>query len=344
VKVRARHEGALYRRLAALADATDDAIADAASRYGPLGPLGPLAIADQPTFLLAMDYAFRRTVDELPLLRRWIATGGQTSIPGRLAPTAHTLAAIAEADPRVTRGLLDLLDGSTTAFSPEELRGLDEIVDRHEQALDAALALRAADMDAHRALDDATVRVHVPNEAARYLPLAAEWVRKMAPSLAASGGVAALIQPETLSQFASQVRPYVPGNDFYPEESTTSWRQAGEEMALWTAKLATARAASPSQRAELIAGLTHRLQHVGFWPFPAGSVVPTFARALWALWVPLVGSRPERRCQWPDCRRMLPGDAHGNLRYCTDHRREADRLRAATNRRRRTSQESNIPG
>ena len=54
-KVAVRGEGALYRRLARLADAEDAALVAAASRYGPLGPTRGLAVADQPAYLWALN-------------------------------------------------------------------------------------------------------------------------------------------------------------------------------------------------------------------------------------------------------------------------------------------------
>src|SRR5450759_3444761 len=88
-KVPVRGEGALYRRLAKLADADAAALVVAASRYGPLGPTQSVRVADQPAYLWAVDGTVRGNVRNLKLLRAWLTHGGTTPIPGRVAPVAH---------------------------------------------------------------------------------------------------------------------------------------------------------------------------------------------------------------------------------------------------------------
>jgi hypothetical protein len=83
--------------------------------------------------------------------------------------------------------------------------------------------------------------------------------------------------------------------------------------------------------------LSLRLQQVDAWPLPDDDMVGTFGRALWSLWSPIAGKRAPMRCQWrAGCLRLLPEGAHGNRRYCSEHKREAARERAARNRSRHT--------
>src|SRR5450759_1592938 len=84
-RLAALREGALYRRLARLADADDSALVAAASRYGPLGPTRPISVPNQAAYLWAADSAVRGNVRNLGLLRKGLAHGSATPIPGRVA-------------------------------------------------------------------------------------------------------------------------------------------------------------------------------------------------------------------------------------------------------------------
>ena len=87
-----------------------------------------------------------------------------------------------------------------------------------------------------------------------------------------------------------------------------------------------------AQRGSAASLLALRLQQVEVWPRPDDYMVGTFGRALWSLWSPITGKRAPRRCQWrAGCTRLLPDGAHGNRRYCGEHRREVNRERAARN-------------
>ena len=93
---------------AALAAANDAAIVEAASRYGPLGPVRPIVVGDRPTYVWALGEQGRQAVQGIQRLHAWVANGGRTPIPVDLAPTAHWLASVAEADPAVSQRLLEL--------------------------------------------------------------------------------------------------------------------------------------------------------------------------------------------------------------------------------------------
>jgi hypothetical protein len=127
-------------------------------------------------------------------------------------------------------------------------------------------------------------------------------------------------------------------NVFAVRGAYAEWRAACRELAGWVRELAMPEASSTEGRASLRAKLLLRLQHVDAWPFPTGELLGTFPRALWSLWQPITGHRPERRCTWPECTHLLPADAHGNRHLCDDHRLEALRLRSERNRRKRAQQ------
>jgi len=309
-KVPVGAEGALYRRLAALANADDAAIVAFASRYGPLGPTARVAVPDQPRYLWALDGSVRSSVRQMRLLRAWIAHGGRTPIPGHVAPVAHMLASYAEADDGTARRLLELLLDRGAPPSDEERAGIEARLDRFEHRAYCALSRRAAQLNTQFARGDAHVRVDVPPKAARRLPDVAQLIPLLFDKASESGGTSSAIPPGSLGRLATELRPYFAQDDLplYPAEE---------------------------DRQTLTALLLYRLQQVDAWPFPAGDLLGTFPRALWTLWQPVTRSRPQRRCAWLGCTLLLPVDAHGNRRHCDEHRREQHRARAARNRRRK---------
>lgn len=332
-KIQVRPEGALYRRLAKLADADDTAIIAAASRYGPLGPTARLAIADQPAFLWALDNSVRANVRNMRLLRAWIAFGGRTPIPGHLAPVAHALASVAEADDGTVARVVEILDGGSPATDAEKAT-FDARLDRLEHRIFANLSRRAKVLNAQYAKGDRAVSVAVSPDAARRLRAAARQWRILTERASEFGTLAELVPPGSVGRLATELRPYFNHGDmpFYPEEGIQAWRDACRELAGWVDELPRPDATSSDGRAILTALLVLRLQQVDAWPFPAGELLGTFPRALWSLWQPVTGRRPQRRCAWPECSILLPADAHGNRRHCDQHRLVANRERAARNR------------
>lgn len=334
-KVPVRSEGALYRRLAKLADADDASLVVAASRYGPLGPTQPVRVANQPAYLWAVDGTVRGNVRNLKLLRTWLRHGGTTPIPGRVAPVAHVLAVLAEADTDWTMGRLVEFISDGASPTGLERATFGRRIDRLEHRTYAGMSRRAALINRHAARGDSTVTVHVQPAARPRLAAAATHWRAVLDKASEFGGLAELIPPGTLGRLATEFRPYLSEGDLplYPAESVTEWRKACRELAGWVEELARPDASDPDRRSALRAILLYRLQSVDAWPFPTDELLGTFPRALWSLWQPVTGQRPERRCGWPDCTRLLPANAHGNRRHCDEHRLERDRLRAARNRR-----------
>jgi hypothetical protein len=332
--VPARGEGALYRRLARLDNASDAAIAQAATRYGPLGPTGPLPVSDRPLYLWAVGEQLRRHVANLTPLRRWIATGGAAAIPGRLAATAHVLAAMAQGDPNLAQRLVDIANDSDWRPVPgRDHERLLADLDAYEQALYQAIGRRESVIADQVRDPDASIHVVPAPGTGQHIALAADALRALVTSTEAAGGPAEAIAPEALGRFATSLQPYIDQN-ILPPETVAAWRIAAAELARWSVVVSLIRGATPAELAEARAKLTLRLQQVDAWPYPSGEVVGAFARALWSLWPRIVQQPPRRRCHWPSCPDLLPVDAHGTRRFCDAHRREAARLRAARVRKR----------
>jgi hypothetical protein len=336
-RVPAIREGALFRRLARLADADDAALVTAASRYGPLGPTGPIRVPDQAAYLWAADTAVRGNVRNLGLLRKWLAHGGTTPIPGRVAPVAHAVAIIAEADTDWTLGrLAQFITGADTPTELERATFAGRI-DRLEQKFYAGLSRRAALITRDHARGDSAVTVHVqPAARARLATAAAHW-RTVLDKAAEFGGISELVPPGTLGRLATEFRPYLGEGDLplYPAESVADWRKACRELAGWTGELARPTAPTKEGRATLRALLVLRLRAVDAWPFPTDELLGTFGRALWSLWEPVTGERPPRPCSEVGCANLLPAGARSDRHLCDEHRREHDRERAARNRLKR---------
>jgi hypothetical protein len=334
--VPADREAALYRHVAVLADAPNEAIAEAATRYGPLGPTGRLAIGDPAVFVVALGQAIRGHVAGGADLGRWIANGGRTPIPGHLAPTAHLLCAVAETDPVVSQRLLELFTEVGPGLKSEEERDqLLRAMEVQEQELLAAIGRREQLLSDHVKKGDAHVRVIPMPGTGRYLRLAARVLPVLIAKADEIGPPSTLIPPESLGRLATGFQPYI-GENILPPEHVDRWRQAAAEMVAWSATVKAAGSMSAVQLSTARELLAMRLRQVDAWPYPVGEQVGTFARALWSVWQRLIGHRPPRTCTWPQCSTMLPADAHGNRRHCDQHRRERDRVRAARNRRQRT--------
>ena len=223
-QVSAKGEGALYRRIAILASASDEAIADAASRYGPLGPVRPLSIPDRALFMWAIGEQFRQHMLGLGRLRLWLATGGLTPIPGRLAPMAHLVAAVAETDPVLCQRLLDVFTENGPTVVPEEERDwLGRAFDAQEQVILHAIGRRERLLTKHVKKGDAHVRVIPKPGTGRYLRLASRYLRALIAKAEEVGTTATLIPPDSVGRVATSLQPYIQEN-ILPTETVTAWR------------------------------------------------------------------------------------------------------------------------
>jgi len=330
--VPAVHEGALYRVIAALVDAPDLVIAHAATRYGPLGPTQRLPIEDQAAFVLAWSEQYRGLVAGIKGLGRWISSGGRTLIPYELAPSAHMLCAMAEADPATMERTLDLLtEDPPGPVSDDERRRLEAAMDQWEQATLAGLGRREPLLREQPTTGAAMVRVAPAAGTGRHLGLAARLLPALLAKADEFGPPSSFIEPGALGRHATAFQPYIRDN-YLPTEDVAHWRQAANEMAFWSRLIKGAARATTADLARAQELLTTRLRQVDAWPYPAGELIGTFGRGLWSVWPRLTGRNPPRACDWAGCSTLLPLDAHGNRTYCDEHRRESPRRRAARNR------------
>lgn len=371
---RATAEGLLYRKLARLVDAEPAAIAAMASRLGPLGPTGPVAtLADERTLIWQLGEGMAAFVGGLNELDAWIEARGSIAIPGRLTVAANLIGSVAQQNPELSAGLLTALDDHASLETEERahLRGLlwDEgfgVLGRYD-SVGNTMARQVAQGEAYVAVPrEVTVeRLRLTRELIR---------RSFAAMGRDGGVSAAIEPGGMGQFFTLTSQYRGAQDSFLSLPQTIGdWRRAAEELVYWaeTVRLLRALAAGRDEANELggvlgrlreYAGvgeaeqprrtavaadnldtlrglaaslLTLRLQQVDAWPLPADEMVGTFARALWSLWNPITGRRAPMRCGWrAGCLRLLPEGAHGNRRYCSEHKREVDRERAAKNRSR----------
>jgi len=374
---RATSEGLLYRRLARLVDADAAAIAAVASRLGPLGPTGPVAgLADERTLLWQLSEEVEAFVSGLGELDAWIAARGSVAIPGRLAVAANLIASMAQQDPELSSGLLSALDDNPSIGAEQRarLRGLlwpegFGMLGRYD-AVSPSMARQISQREAYVAVPrEITVeRLRLAQE------LLTRTFAAMGRDGGMSAAIEpwSLGQFVTLT---SQYRGARDSALSLPQ-TVGDWRRAAEELTHWkdAVRLLRRLAAGSEESAELelvlanlreFAGaermvrlrqttrgdagiealrgvaaslLTLRLQQIDAWPLPEDEIVGAFGRGLWSLWTAITGKHAPVRCAWrTGCQRLLPDRSHGNRRYCGEHKREADRERAARNRVRRST-------
>jgi hypothetical protein len=372
-RVRATGEGLLYRGLATLADAGDVAIAAGATRLGPLGPLGEVAASfDAQRFGWVLGEAMTDLVDQVDEVRRSVARGvqGRRSLAAHLLVAVAGIdpdlvtGLLAALDPNASltsaerARLRDLLWREFLALLARYSAQGETIVDD----------LARGDEVVH-----VTIPPGVTAERLRLATAFLETTQRAMGRDGGAGAVfgpgslgrfATLLSPYEDSH----------GSPIDVPETCTAWRSAGREMRVWRESVRLLRALAAGQdvapgleavlgelrtyaavdgldqtglpsvrvqspdtlRGRTASLLTLRLQQVDAWPLPHDEVVGAFGRSLWSLWRPITDTSPPRECQWRDgCTRLLPADAHANLRYCREHQREAPRARAERNRGRR---------
>jgi hypothetical protein len=336
--VPAEREGSLFRRIAALSAAPDATIAEAASRYGPLGPLKQLDLGDPAALGLGLAQLVRGYIGDIPSLGEWIATAGRARIAGRLAPAAHMLCAAAETDTAVQQQLLDLLTADRPSpLSAADGERLDRAMEAQQEAVFAALGAREPVIREQAKLGDALVAVEPAPGTGRHLRLAARLLSATTAKADELDVSWALVQPDEIGRLATALQPYLEETPLPPEHADL-WRQAGADMAFWSRLVNGSRGASAADLAQARELLTTRLRQVGAWPYPAGEQLGTFGRALWSVWPRLVRERPPRACNEPGCAALLPAEASGNRSLCDEHQRDHARQRAARNRARRAAE------
>ena len=370
-RVRATGEGLLCRMLATLADADDVAIAAGATRLGPLGPLGEASF-DERRFGWALGEAMTDFMGQVDEVRRSVArvVPGRLSSAAHLLvaiagidPDLMTdlLAAL---DPYAS-----LTSAERTRLRDLLWREFLALLARYStQGETIADDLARGDETVH-----VTIPPGATAERLRLARVFLETTQAAMGRDGGAGAVfgpgslgrfATLLSPYEGSH----------GSLIDVPETCAAWRSAGREMRVWRECVRLLRALAAGQEVasglEAVLGelrtyaaidgldqaglpparvqsldtlrgraaslLTLRLQQVDAWPLPHDEVVGAFGRSLWSLWRPITERRPPRQCQWRDgCTRLLPADAHANLRYCREHQREARRARAERNRGRR---------
>jgi hypothetical protein len=317
-------------------------------------------------------------VDGLGDLDAWIEVRGSIAIPGRLTVAANLIASMAQQDPELSVGLLKALDDSASLETEERARlcellwaeGLG-MIGRYDSVRNS-MARQIAQDEAYVAVPrEVTVEdLRIGRELLK---------RSFAAMGRDGGISAAIEPGSMgqFAMFTSQYRSAQDSALSLPQ-TVGDWKRAAEELAYWAeaVRLLRALAAGHDESDELegvlghlreFAGvgeagqprrttlgadnintlrglaaslLTLRLQQVDAWPLPDDDIVGAFGRALWSLWNPITGKRAPMRCQWrAGCLRLLPEGAHGNRRYCSEHKHEVARERAAKNRSRRAVSE-----
>ena len=351
----ATHEASLDRQLAALTTSDESGIVAFASHFGLLraAPATPLSDALEGQLpIVGMEW-LNGMRDQLPELRRWIATGGSTALAGHLVPLAAMVNMVAELDDAMLVAASEWLAG---ALPPAErqaelLVALTSSLDRaivsgatisRLAALPTQVGFRASDPQSARRLRSAAALIE---QALDHVDLAQPAASLPPGWLRSIGGIFAGV-------------PATPAWPLGAQESLADWRLAAGELALWSEAVRLLRAREPtwakqtsrrvsvlrelrqragvspstppepatrsvvgsSFRAALIALLRRRLTQEAAWPRPGGGApVPSLPRALWAVWPRIAGRWPARVCSWAGCDGPLALDAHGNRRYCAMH-------------------------
>lgn len=198
--------------------------------------------------------------------------------------------------------------GATAAFEPGGMGGLVTLMDQYQSGQELALLTPQTVDDWHRA--------------ARELACWGETLRLLR-GLAVGRDLADQLEGvlEQLEEFAGVGGPGQLRAAVNPDGNIDAWRAAASSL------------------------LALRLQQVEAWPLPERDIVGAFGRALWSIWGPITGKHAPRRCHWRSgCTRPLRDGAHGNTRYCDEHKREAPRARAARNRSRHSAARGLLDG
>lgn len=339
---RATDEASLDRQLGALAASDESDIAAFASRYGLLraAPATQLSDALEVQLPIVGVEWLHGLRDQLPELRRWIATGGSSVLAGHLVPLAAIVNMVAELGDAPLEAASAWLAGA-----PPPKKRQAELLIALTSSLDRAVG-SGATISRLAALPSLRRAAGLIEQALERLDLSQPTVSLPSGWLRSTGGIFAGVP----------AKPPWPLGGF---ESLTEWRQAANELAVWGdaarlvhggeatwGKQASRRASvlrelrqragvssstppKPAPRmvadrssfgAALVALLRRRLAQEAAWPRPGGGVlVPTLPRALWAVWPRIAGRWPARVCAWAGCGEPLLADAHGNRRFCLPH-------------------------
>lgn len=248
-RVRAVGEGLLYRQLAKLVDADPTSLAQAASRYGPLGPTHEVAtIADERRFGWEMAESLGFVVGEIDELLRWIAAGGgiAVAIPGRLSRTAHLLSAFAQMEPALVEPLLAAAEVDRS-FTTAERAHLGELLWSESLSASARYDAMGAQILEDSARGEEPVYVRLPpGLAPERLRLAAKFLQSTFAAMGRDGGAGAVLEPGSLGRTATLLSSYraAEGEPLQVLEMVEAWQIAARELAAWTSVVRLLRAAA----------------------------------------------------------------------------------------------------
>ena len=282
-RARAMGEGLLYRQLAKLVHADPASVAQAATRYGPLGPTREVAtLADERRFGWETAENIGFVVGEIDELHRWIAAGGGVSvaIPGRLSRTAHLLSAFAQMEPALVEPLLASAE-IDRSFTTEERAHLGELLWSESLAAFARYdAMGAQILEASARGEEPVVVRLPPGLAPARLRLAARLLQSTFAVMGRDGGAGAVLEPGSLGRTATLLSSYraAEGEPLQVLETVGAWHTAARELAAWTTAVRLLRASVHGRpvRAELHSALVEICTCAGV-PF-AGPAAPASSR------------------------------------------------------------------
>ena len=360
---RATDETDLVDRLASMTDAPDGAVAQLATRFGPLRLRAP-ALAVRDSFVrenVARDSV--SMLSELASARHWyvsgmasrepaharvyVAAGYAWSVldPGTRAAAARLVnddAALANVDIDLASSLRQLASGFLTAYLVRPRTGCEPIV-RGLDTLDRLLR-GLAGMEAIPALERAGGSGRVLSELVTSLPDFVTWIGEAGPNAADVAQQAfrelAIEAPSEWRAAATYVKATRDTIDLIAAvngrlltaDETALLRSTGAVVTGW-APDSDLRAAEIGDRlAPLVrTSLEHQLDEAGIWPVRHGVTAGAYWRALAMLWQRLTDERLPRLCATDGCDQTI--GPHGNRQYCDIHRAERQRVRVQLRRR-----------
>ena len=354
---RARGEGHLHRQLAALATASDQAIARFASVHGLLRTSASAHVhAGSAAYWSEQVMRFaQQNWEDADAAIAW-ARGERIDMPPGARPLAEWFRYLAATTPRpLLRCMRAIARGEPLPIPPEEaerlMRGqtmpvteMPDTTGLHPEAQDLALAADILEPFVYAMTTQRTLGLQADDPA---------FGAMTAAFLASAPDAMALLSDDPRA--AATV-----------DESTDEWRTTAKTLANWNRLLALLRAAegnglslAEEQEARALAWevlewrgpanlrpaeiadrclplialrVEEALMRHGAWPPSPQLPLPTYVRALVALWSDVTGQRPPRPCLTAGCGGTVSGSS--KARYCTSCRRLRQRLRVQKRRAR----------
>ena len=341
-------------------------------------------LGDERTFVWQAGQGFGALIDSLDELNLWIASGGSFGLPARLAPGASMLAAVAQIDQTLSAGLIDALGDYPSLPTGERarLRGLlmGEIVRLLARYDSTARTLASPIAAGDQFVRIAVPRGVGIDDLLR----ARELVRRTWAAMGRDGGATAAFEPGGMGGLVTLMDQYQSGQELalLTPQTVDDWHRAARELACWGETLRLLRGLAVGRDlADQLEGVLEQLEEfagVGgpgqlraavtrtatstpgglprrpcspcgssrWKPGPCQSVTSWKHSAS-----PVVNLGPNHREARSEAlplairsTRPLRDGAHGNTRYCDEHKRAAPRARAARNRPRHSAARGLLDG